>query len=188
MTMKTMVLGAVAVAAATAFGELKIGTVDMMTLVRNHSRYESDKKLLTDTEKDYQRKLDEMKSNLESIQDEGKAIADKGRNPMLGQAAKDKIEKELIDVQNRYIQGQQKLRAEAMESQQKLQELEGRLMRATTEELRKTINGFAEKNGYDLILESTVAAFAKPSLNVTDAILKEMGVDPKEAKKKDESK
>ena len=34
--MKKMMLGMMALCAATAFGDIKIGTVDMMTLVRNH--------------------------------------------------------------------------------------------------------------------------------------------------------
>ena len=47
---------AMAVAAATAtgaFAELKIGTVDLMLLVRNHPSYESNKTLLTATDKDF---------------------------------------------------------------------------------------------------------------------------------------
>ena len=37
------------------------------------------------------------------------------------------------------------------------------------------------------ILESTVTAFAKKSLDVTDGILKAMGVDPKNAKGRDKN-
>ena len=43
----------------------------------------------------------------------------------------------------------------------------------------QTAAQFAEKNGYDIIVESTVTAFAKKSLSVTDDLLKEMGVDPR---------
>ena len=188
--MKKMMIGIVALCAATAFGDIKIGTVDMMTLVRNHKSYDTNKKMLQDSEKDYQRELDQMKSDLDSLQDEGKKIADKGRNPMLSQAQKDKIEKELLDIQNKYVAGQQKLRTKAMESQQKLQEFESMLLKSTTEDIRAVVNEFADDNGYDIIIESTVTAFAKKSLDVTDGILKAMGVDPKHAKgkEKDEGK
>ena len=188
--MKKMMLGMLALCAATAFGDMKIGTVDMMVLVRNHKSYDTNKKMLQDSEKDYQRELDSMKSELDALQDEGKKIADQGRNPMLSQAQKDKIEKELLDIQNKYVAGQQKLRSKAMESQQKLQEFEARLLKATTEDIRSVVNKFADDNVYDLIIESTVTAFAKKSLDVTDGILKEMGVDPKYAKgrEKDEGK
>ena len=107
---------------------------------------------------------------------------------MLAQSQKDKIEKDLIEIQNRYIGAQQKLRSEAMESQQKLQEFETRLLKITTDEIREIVNKYAEKNDYDLIVESTVTAFAKKSLNVTDDLLREMGVDPKNAKGKEKGK
>ena len=177
--MKKMMLGMIALCAVTAFGDVKIGTVDMMVLVRNHKSYDTNKKLLQDSEKDYQRELDSMKTELDALQDEGKKIADQGRNPMLSQAQKDKIEKELLDIQNKYVAGQQKL-----------QEFEARLLKATTEDIRSVVNKFADDNGYDLIIESTVTAFAKKSLDVTDGILKAMGVDPKYAKgrEKDEGK
>ena len=178
--MKKIVLGMMALCAATAFGDLKIGTVDMMTLVRNHKNYDTNKKILQGSEKDYQKELDSMKAELDALQDEGKKIADQARNPMISQAQKDKIEKELLDIQNKYVAGQQKL-----------QELETQLLKITTEEIRAVVNKFADDNDYDLIIESTVTAFAKKSFDVTDGILKEMGVDPKYAKgraKDDEGK
>ena len=188
--MKKMMLGMMALCAATAFGDIKIGTVDMMTLDRNHKSYDTNKKMLQDSERDYQKELDQAKSELDALQDEGKKVADQARNPMISQSQKDKIEKELLEIQNKYVAGQQKLRAKAMESQQKLQEFEARLLKATTEDIRSVVTKFANDNGYDIIVESTVTAFAKKSLDVTDGILKAMGVDPKYAKgrEKDEGK
>ena len=188
--MKKMMLGILALCAATAFGDMKIGTVNMVTLVRNHKSYDTNKKMLQDSEKDYQKDLDNMKAELDALQDEGKKVADQARNPMISQAQRDKIEKELLDIQNKYVAGQQKLRVKAMESQEKLQEFEARLLKATTEDIRAAVSKFADENGYDIIVESTVTAFAKKSLDVTDSILKEMGIDPKYAKgrEKDESK
>ena len=188
--MKKMMLGMMVLCAATAFGDIKIGTVDMMVLVRNHKSYDTNKKMLQDSEKKYQKELDSMKAELDALQEEGKKVADQGRNPMLAQAQKDKIEKELLDIQNKYVAGQQKLRTQAMKSQEKLQEFESMLLKSTTEDIRTVVNKFAEDNGYDLIVESTVTAFAKKSLDVTDSLLKEMGIDPKYAKgrEKDEGK
>ena len=108
--MKKMMLGMMALCAATAFGDMKIGTVDMMVLVRNHKSYDTNKKMLQDSEKDYQKELDSMKAELDALQDEGKKVADQARNPMISQSQKDKIEKELLDIQNKYVAGQQKLR------------------------------------------------------------------------------
>ncbi len=179
---RLIAFAACALCSTTLLADLKLGTVEMMVLVRNHRSYDSNKKLLQDTEKDYQAKLDGMKADLEELQEEGKKIADQGRNPMLAQAAKDKIEKQLLDIQNKFISGQQKLRGEAMESQRQLQDLESRLLKIATDEIRAIVNKYAEDNGYDIIVESTVTAFAKKELDVTDGILEAMGIDPATAK------
>ena len=188
--MQKMMLGTMELCAAAAFGDDKIGTVDMMVLVRNHKSYDTNKKMLQDSEKKYQKELDDTKAELDALQDEGKKLADQARNPMISQSQKDKIEKELLDIQNKYVAGQQKLRTQAMKSQEKLQEFESMLLKSTTEDIRAVVNEFADDNGYDIIIESTVTAFAKKSLDVTDGILKAMGVDPKHAKgkEKDEGK
>ena len=182
--MKKLILFAALAAATTVFADLKIGTVDMMSLVRNHSSYEPNKKLLAETEKDYTKKLDAMKGELDEIQEEGKSMTEQLRNPLLSQSAKTKLEKDLLDVQNKFIAAQQRIRSEMMRSQQDLQDLEGRLLKATTEDLREKIDTFAKKNKYDLIIDVTAALFAKAELDVTPAILKAMGVDPKKVAEK----
>ena len=176
--MKKLILLTALAAATTVFADLKIGTVDMMSLVRNHSSYEPNKKLLTETEKDYTKKLDAMKTELDEIQEEGKNMTDQLRNPLLSQGSKTKLEKDLMDIQNKFIAAQQRIRAEMLRSQQDLQDLEGRLLKATTEDLREKINAFAAANKYDLIVDITAAPFASAKLDVTPAILKSMGVDP----------
>jgi Skp family chaperone for outer membrane proteins len=69
-----------------------------------------------------------------------------------------------------------------MRSQQEMQGHEARLLKATTEDLRKKIESYAAENGYDMILDVTAVPYAKPALDVTPAILKSMGVDPEKAK------
>ncbi len=103
-------------ATAVASADIKIGTVDMIMLVRNHSSYEPNKKLLNDTEKDYAKKVDRMKADLEEIQEEGKSLSEQLRNPMLAPAAKAKLEKDLLDIQNKFLSGQQAIMNELMRS------------------------------------------------------------------------
>ena len=182
--MKKLILFTALAAATTVFADIKIGTVDMMSLVRNHSSYEPNKKLLTETEKDYTKKLDAMKAELDEIQEEGKNMTDQLRNPLLSQGSKTKLEKDLMDIQNKFITAQQRIRAEMLRSQQDLQDLEGRLLKATTEDLREKINAFAAANKYDLIVDITAAPFASEKLDVTPAILKSMGVDPENSVEK----
>ncbi len=186
--MKKTIVAGMALAVATAFGEVKVGVVDMMVLVRNHPSYETNKNTLMTTEKDYQKRLDGLKAELEEIQAEGKKLADEYRSPMLAQSAKAKIEKDLGDVQAKFMAAQQKLRNESLRNQQELSDLEARLLKAQAEDLKKRIALFAEKNGYDLVVDAAAALYSRKGLDVTDEILKTMNVDPKKAKEKDESK
>jgi Skp family chaperone for outer membrane proteins len=181
MQMKKTIAALAAAAAMSVFADMKVGVVDMMLLVKNHPGYEANKTLLTNTEKDYKKRLETMKTELEAIQEEGRKLADELRNPMLSAAAKTKAESDIAGVQTRFMQQQQKMRNEALRNQQELSDLESRLLKAQADDLRKRIAVFASKNGYDLILDSTAALFAK-DMDVTDGVLKAMDVDPKAAR------
>ena len=181
--MKKLLVGVcVAAVSAMSFG-FKVGTVDMIVLVKNHPAYETNKTLLLNTEKDFRKKLEEMNKELASIQEEGKKHADTIRNPMSSQKAKADAEMAIGEIQNRYMQQQQKIRSEMMRSQQELSQLEAGILKAQSDDLKKRISSFAEKNGYDLVIDSTATLYSKGSFNVTDSVLKEMGVDPTKVKK-----
>ena len=186
--MKNLLFLAMMVAAMAASAEMKLGTVDMLLLVKNHPNYDSNKTLLTSTDKDYQKKLEKIKSEGDSLQNEGKKLMDQMRNPMLTAKAKADIEKQLGDIQQKLMGIEQRYRSEAMRCRQDLQDLEARLLKTTTDDLKKRIAKYAAANGYDLILDSNAAAYATSTLDVTDAMLKNLGVDPKEAKGRDEGK
>lgn len=186
--MKRALLALAMVAAMSASAEMKFGVVDLMLLVRNHPNYDSNKELLTATDKDYQKKLDSIKQEGEKLQEEGKKLAEQLRNPMLAVKAKADIEKQLTDLQQKLMGIEQRYRAEAMRCRQDLQDLESRLLKTTTDDLRRRIAKFAEEKGYDFILDKNAAPYSKVSYLVTDEILRAMGVDPKNAKGKDESK
>ena len=177
---------AVAVAAAVASAETKLGTVDMVLLVRNHPNYDSNKELLTSTDKDFQKKLGVIKSEGEKMQSEGKQLAEQLRNPMLADKAKADLEKQLVDLQQKLIGVEQRYRSEAMRCRQDLQDLEGRLLKTTTDDLRRRIAKFAEEKGYDIIIDKSAAPYVKGTFDVTDMVLLAMGVDPKDAKGRDD--
>ena len=179
---------AVAMTALSVSAETKFGTVDLMLLVKNHPNYDSNKTLLSSTDKDYQKRLDAIKADGEKMQEEGKKLAEQLRNPMLTAKAKTDIENQLMDIQKKLMAIEQRYRSEAMRSRQELQDLESRLLKTTTDDLRKRIAKFAEANGYDFVLDVNAAPYSKAGFDVTDALLKELGVDPKEAKGRDESK
>jgi len=171
-----------------AFADLKLGTVDLMLLVRNHPDYDRNKTLLEATDKDNQKKLDDIKAEGDKMQAEGKKLAEQLRSPMLNEKAKGELEKQITDLQKKLIGLEQQYRGEAMRFRQEMQELEGRLLKTTTADLRKRINKYAENAKYDMILDKNAAPYSKDSFEVTDDLLREMGVDPAKAKGRDESK
>ena len=188
MNFKTIVTVLVAAIAFSLSAEMKFGTVDLMLLVKNHPNYDSNKTLLSTTRKDYQKKLEGIKSEGDKLQEEGKKLMEQMHNPMLTAKAKADIEKQFGDIQQKLMGLDQRLRSESMRCSQDLQDLEGRLLKTTTDDLKKRIAKYAAANGYDLILDSNAAAYATKTLDVTDAMLKDLGVDPKEAKGRDEGK
>ena len=186
--MKKLIFAVAMVSAMAVTAEMKVGYVDMLLLVRNHPNYDSNKALLTSTDKDYQKKLEGIKSEGDKLQEEGKKLMEQLRNPMLTAKAKSDVERQLGEIQQKLMGIEQRYRSEAMRCRQDLQDLEGRLLKTTTDDLRKRLSAFATKNGYDFIHDSTAVPFAKPEYDVTNEMLKELGVDPKEAKGRDEGK
>ena len=81
-------------------------------------------------------------------------------------------------MQRGFLAAQQELRSSAQHFQGELTDLETRLLKLETEDIRVKINAYAKDNGYDLIADSTMLAFASEKLDVTDEILKAMKVDP----------
>ena len=74
MKIKTVVFALAAAASMSLSAEMKIATVDLMVLVRNHPSYDRDKTLLSSTDKDYQKKLELIKSDGDKLQEEGKKL------------------------------------------------------------------------------------------------------------------
>ena len=185
--MKKLVF-ALSMVPALAFAELKLATVDLLVLVRNHPDYDRNEKFMESKSKDLEKKVQAIKSEGEALQAEGKKLMEQMESPMLADKAKADIKTKLMDIQKKLMGIEQQYRSEAVHFRQELQDLESRLLKATTDDLRKRIAAFAEANGYDVIFDSNATTYAKPSYNVTDAILKDMGVDPKNAKGKDEGK
>lgn len=183
--MKKMMIGMALAAAMCVSAEMKIGTVNMVDLVRLHPNHESNKALVKSTDKDYKAKLERQQEAAKAIADEGKKVQADLMNPMLSQSAKTDAQKKLEDVQKRFIAAQQDLRAAAQHFQSELTDLETRLLKLETEDIRAKIDAYAKDKGFDIIADSTMLAFSKSSLDVTDDILRALKVDPaKRAEKK----
>ena len=186
--MKKIAIVLACITGLTAFADMKIATVNMVDLVKLHPSYESNKALLKSTDKDYKDRLDRRQDEIKAIADEGKKAQEDLSNPMLSASAKAAAQKKLEGVQRRYIAARQDMEAEVRRYQNELADLEARLMKLLTEEIRAKIAAYAKENGYDMIMDSTMLAFSKESLEVTDDILRAMNVDPAKRKTLKEEK
>ena len=182
---KVMMMAAVA-AMMAASAELKVGTVNMVDLVRLHPNHESNRTLVKTTDSEYKAKLDAKQDELKEIADEGKKSQSDLQNPMLSTQARAAAQKKLEGIQKRFLDGQQEMRQMASRFQNDLGELESRLIKLETDDIRAKISAYAKAHDYDFIADGTMLAFAKESYDVTDEILKSMNVDPAKRKEKKE--
>ena len=184
--MKKIMMMVAMAAALTVAAEVKIGTVNMVDLVRLHPNHESNRTLVKTTDAEYKAKLDTKQDELKEIADEGKKAQSDLQNPMLSTQARAAAQKKLEGIQKRFLDGQQEMRQMATRFQNDLGELESRLIKLETDDIRAKINAYAKAHGYDFIADGTMLAFAKESYDVTDEILKSMNVDPAKRKEKKE--
>ena len=168
--------------------EAKTGVVDLLVLVRNHPDYESNKEILLSTEKNCNKRIEVIKNEADELQKEGKKLADEYRNPMLSSSAKAKLEADLTAIQQKLYSVQQRFQAETMNARRELQDLEAVMLKKQTDNIRKKIKKFAEREGYEFILDKSALCYFKPDADVTDLMLKELGVDPAKAKKSGDDK
>jgi Skp family chaperone for outer membrane proteins len=63
--------------------------------------------------------------------------------------------------------------------QRELGDLDARLLRQVTGDIREVLTKYAQEAKVSIILDGTTIAYFDPKLEVTDEVLKRMGVDPK---------
>ena len=113
-------------AALTVAAEMKVGTVNMVDLVRLHPNHESNRTLVKTTDTEYKAKLDAKQEELKEIADEGKKAQGDLQNPMLSAQARAAAQKKLEGIQQRFLAGQQDMCQMATRFQNDLGDLESR--------------------------------------------------------------
>ena len=160
--MKKTVIALAILASLSAFADLKIGTVNMIHLVELHPTHESNKALVKSSNDDFKAKLDEKQDALKAMLDEA--------------------QKKLDGMQQKVNAARQDLIRSEQNYRETMNDLETRLLKMETSDIRAKISVYAKEKGYDLVIDSTMAAYANDDLDVTDDILKAMNVDPAKRK------
>ena len=181
--MKKLIVYATLVLASTAFAELKIGTVDMVTLVKEHPSYEQNKKFLQDTEREYRQKAEVAQKDLIALQEKGQKLAADYKNPVISAAEKKRLEGELQKIEREFMEKQQAIQKMTLADRDKLAVAEARLLKLQAEDLKLWIAAFAKEGGYDFIFDVAAVPFAKEGTDVTDGVVKYMTSHPKKTLK-----
>lgn len=181
-TMKKIVIGLSLFACLAAAADLKIGTVNMIHLVELHPTHESNKTLVKSSNDDYKAKLDTKQDALKDLLDEARKTYEDMQNPMLSASAKADAQKKLDGMQQKINAARQDLIRSEQTYRETMNDLETRLLKMETSDIRAKISAYAKENKFDLIIDSTMAAYANDSLDVTDDILRALKVDPAKRK------
>jgi Skp family chaperone for outer membrane proteins len=180
---------AVVMAAAMVMAQEKMAVVNMVDLVRFHPSRERDRKLMQDTEKEFQAKLDKQRDRFEQLRDDYEKAVKEARNPALNEKARAEAEDKAMKHRDVLAEADRDLRGEMQKLQRELGDMDSRLLRQVTGDIREVLTKFSQENKYAIVLDGTTMAYFDPKLDVTDDVLKRMGVDPKlrkEAKEKAE--
>ena len=180
--MKKTVIALAILASLSAFADLKIGTVNMIHLVELHPTHESNKTLVKSSNDDFKAKLDEKQDALKAMLDDARKTYDDLQNPMLSATAKADAQKKLDGMQQKVNAARQDLIRSEQNYRETMNDLETRLLKMETSDIRAKISVYAKEKGLDLVIDSTMAAYANDDLDVTDDILKAMNVDPAKRK------
>ena len=180
--MKKTVIALAILASLSAFADLKIGTVNMIHLVELHPTHESNKTLVKSSNDDFKAKLDEKQDALKAMLDDARKTYDDLQNPMLSATAKADAQKKLDGMQQKVNAARQDLIRSEQNYRETMNDLETRLLKMETSDIRAKIAVYAKEKGLDLVIDSTMAAYANDDLDVTDDILKAMNVDPAKRK------
>lgn len=180
------VIFVLAMMAGTLLAQERTAVVNMVDLVRFHPNRERDRKLMQDTEKEYQEKLDKQRDRFEELRDEYEKAVKEARSTALNEKARSEAENKAMRQRDVLAEADHALRQEMQKLQRDLSELDTRLLRQVTGDIREVITKYAQEARYSIILDGTTMAYHDPALDVTDEVLKRLGVDPKVRKEEKE--
>ena len=152
--------------------------VNMIHLVELHPNHESNKSLVKSSNDDYKAKLDSKQDALKTMLDEARKVYEDMQNPMLSASAKAEAQKKLDGMQQKVTAARQDLLRSEQTYRETMNDLETRLLKMETSDIRAKISAYAKEKGFDIIIDSTMAAYSNESMDVTDDILRALKVDP----------
>ena len=175
----SLAIMAVLMSGTVIMAQQKTAVVNMVDLVRFHPSRERDRKLMQDTEKEYQTKLDKQRDRFDVMRADYEKAVKEARSPALNDKARTEAEDKAMRYRDVLSEADRDMRQEMQKLQRELGDLDTRLLRQVTGDIRETLTAYAKEAGYTMIYDGTTMAFFDPTLDITDLVLQKMGVDPK---------
>lgn len=191
---RTVLFTVLAVAATSAFSQVKIATIDMEEVILSHPQAEENKALLQEMQKDFEGQRDALRDKIKDLYDQFTVIAKEAGNEALSEMARKKKINEARDLEQSIKQEENDLRRLVQDLQRKLQEKELLLFENVMSDIKFAVNTLVKDGAYDLIIDKSamrasapvpLVMYANDNLDVTDKIVKAIGgkrVDAKDAK------
>lgn len=151
---------AVVFAATAAFAQEKgkIGYVDLSRLFDEYYKTKDYDKILEAEHKQYEQ---ESKAKIEKIREQ------QGKLELLKESQKKAVEQEIETMKNDLLEyDRQKKTTLTKERNEKIREI---LL-----EIEKIVSGYAEQNGYSMILNDRVLIYGEPTRDLTESVLKNL--------------
>jgi len=170
---------AVTLAAMMGMAQEKTVVVNMIDLVRFHPSRERDRKLMEDTEKEFQAKLDKKRERFEQLRDDFDKTAREAANPALSEKARAEAEKKAVQMRDVVVEANRDLNQERQKLERDLADQDMRLLRQVTNDIREYVTKYAKDNKIAVVMDGSTLAYFDLKLDATDDILKLMNVNPK---------
>lgn len=140
--------------------ELKIGVIDMRTIV---STAPQAKDAMEKLKKEFKVREDKIISTEKSLKEKAEKLQ---RNAaVMSEADKGKLEKEVMAGQRELQRLQTEFREDAGTRQQEE-------MKKIIEKVNAAVASVAKKENYDLVIQSEVVPFSSSKVNITDQVIK----------------
>ncbi|MEI6209995.1 MAG: OmpH family outer membrane protein [bacterium] len=178
MKQSSMLMACVCLCVAMAARGQSVAVVDMEELVKSHPNTISDKKLLEQTLKDFRVENDDLRQKLEAMQEDFEKIRKEALDPALSEKARKTAEERAGKAREALIASDRTAREKMQSRQEQFNDMQMRMRKKTVGELREVIGKYAEDKKITLVLFAEATVYNEKSMNITDAILKQLNVQP----------
>ncbi len=173
----------------------KIAVVDLEKLIRLHPNTAEDKKQLEATLQDYNKQKEQLQSVAASTRKAFEAAVREATNPALSETAKQKAEAAALEKRQAALEADRNAAEKIRELQRDLNAQELKMLRRTSDQIERAIAAYAKGNGIDLVLQlpsklspGTGVVYSKPDMDITQAIMKLMGIPDEEPEEEEDVK